>query len=369
MNNQSIHSYNNAFPLEKKNLSTLNLIDKFLLQTYGRYIKRALQQGLTKEDLILMRKDKKYFSPPTHRTSPLIKLKLKFKLLDLLAKGIGSSRFYKKNALRLLRSYERSPSQIWNPGLLAPKIFCNYPRPSNLKTSPKYEIYMHVIPSPYGFNWQTPKKLFFSLRNYLSLKYNHKIGHAFVELRENGEVTAATGMTGETNYQVIYDLISKKIGLDFLTQIFRGRLEAYDFVMKDINKHRKLKKIGSISFELTKEQFEDCKKHLETFCEQGYYKSYGLTLNPHSDMGASCTSFATSFLKVAGILSQEHEKKWKRKIRIPAYAFKSENKKIGLIKLIYLLMKTPNTKKNKQIEIEFWDPDLMYHWIQEQTTS
>lgn len=263
----------------------------------------------------------------------------------------------KLSAVKVLRNHESLPTDIWNPGLVKNQLIPIH------KEKDEFKLILHIIPSPYGFEWNNYKKLVFSLRNYLSLKSSHKIGHAFIEIQKNGIPIIATGMTGETNYQVIYDLLLKKIGLDFLIQKFRGRLETSDFVLKDIKKHQKLERIASYEIPIDHSQYKSCKKHLQRFCTEGLYRDYGLTLSPFKDKGASCTSFAVSFLNIANLLKTEHKKEWKRKVLLPTHTLKSNGKKIGILRLLFILLK--KNDNSLYTPIEFWDPDLMYHWIKQ----
>lgn len=343
-----------------------NLFLSKTLHLYRHLIVQGLRNGLTKEDLKLMRVNKKLFSPPTYRTSLLIKIRFKFNLLKSISFLFGIEGQSKKRILRVLNQIEKSSTDIWNPSLIkSPER-----KYSNKSLSAaRYKLSLYVIPSPYGFEWSNLKRLFLSLRNYLSLRFSHKIGHAFIVISENGRPIMASGMTGETNYQVIYDLLKKKIGLDFLVQQFRGRLEDHEFVLKDIAKHKKMNHIGSIHYDLTNEQFNLCQNHMKMFCEKGHYKSYGLILSPHKNQGASCTSYATSYLEVAGLMSKDLERAWKRKVSLPKYILKSTDKRIGLFRLIFKLIFSKKTTQQGSInsmdsmDIEFWDPDLMYQWI------
>jgi hypothetical protein len=342
-----------------------NQITQRLIVYYEDLIVRALKSGLTKTDIKKLRNRGEYFTLPTYRTIILSKLKAKMFLLSQISRLLNDKKQLEQMLDQILFHYQNSNSCHWNPAYQK-SIDHLQTDPQNLSQISHYSLKIHIIPSPYGFCWESPKSIFISLRNYLSIKYRHKIGHAFVVLSRDSEIIAATGMTGETNYQVFYDLVFRKRGINFLFQMFRGRLEEANSVLSDIEYHQKLGKIDTMEFDLDREQFLVCLKHLKSWCEQGCYKRYGLTLKPDLDKGAGCVSFALSFLQITNLLNDDQLAQWTRRIRIPRTMISNSKYKIGLASLIVKMFskKSWGTQGDSFLDLEFLDPDLIYNHLQ-----
>lgn len=340
------------------NYSQISFIDinKRILYYYESLIIKALKSGLTKKDIKNIRIKKSVFSIPNYRTLILSKINLRLNLLKVFCNLIPNNHQLFLDMEHILFHYEKSDSSFWNPAFVDKRSISDSPDST-------YKLSIHIIPSPYGFEWDSPQSIFFSLRNYFSIRYKHKIGHAFIVLQENDQITAATGMTGETNYQIFYDLIFRRKGINFLFQMFRGRLESADFVLSDIQHHQNLNKIKTLNFNINKNQYKKCYNYLSNWCEQGHYKKYGLAFKPDTDKGAGCVSFALNFLKITGIVSDYEMKKWTRKIEIPNFLISNPKNDVGLFLLVYrLLMNKKWINDNEQYQtIEFLDPDLIYN--------
>lgn len=332
----------------------------WITQSYESLIIKALRSGLAKTDIKKIKRHSNNFHLPTFRTIILFKVKLRLMILDSISRIIFGKKNLKESKYKVLNQYEVMNSCHWNPA------FLRHPKEVNLNKYDKYQLEVHIIPSPYGFKWDNPQSIFISLRNYFSLKYKHKIGHAFIVIKQNGKNIIATGMTGETNYQIFYDLIFRKRGINFLFQMFRGRLEDAKFVLGDIEHHQKINKIRSLKFDITEEQFKCSLNYLHLWCEDGHYKRYGLTLDPIKDKGAGCVSFAISFLRQLDLINQDQLSKWTRKVQIPKYLISNSHNKIGLISLAIKLIYTKQWRKQGETfhQIEFLDPDLIYHSLE-----
>jgi hypothetical protein len=330
-------------------------IRREILLRYSRLVERGLRDGLTKEDLTGMRERSRFFASPVCENSLLLRLRIRFELLRAACWVVCMRRNYAPQFRRILWEFEARRADHWNPSLH---------RASTHHREPEGDCSLHlfVIPSPYGFAWDSPRKLLFSLRNYLARSRNHKIGHAIVVLKRGKCVVAAAGMTGETNYSAFFKLLFLGRGLEVLFATYRGRLECSRFVLEDIRRHEKSGYIREQAFPLSEEKFMDCIAHLRHWCERGAYSRYGLTFPAGDFEGASCTSFAVNFLQVAGLLRDEHHEAWKRKIQLPANCFSSPGSPLGLFRLTGRLFSfgaaIPPAEPRRFFE--FWDPDLMF---------
>lgn len=338
---------------------TRRAAEAYVFKKYREQILKALRVGLTKDDLRAIAGQKCFFNVPYYPNSLLIRRKLR---LHFLSYGMGvlrpRKRFYAK-LRRLLHEIIYSSHERWSPSLVGADL--------SVTSCANYKIELHVIKSPHGFDWQSPRGLFLSLKNYLDPRFSHKIGHAFVVLRKNEQVTVATGMTGETNYQVMSDWLFKKAGLEVLMQPFRGRLEDSSVVLGDIEKHRKLGYLQTLTYEVSPEQYGACLKHLSRWAEHGMYRNYGLHYSVLPTFGASCTSFAVNFLQVANLLSEEQIRAWTRTVSLPESLVRTSKKGVGFIRLFSRLARykswgEADSKQNR--ELRFLDPDLMFRWIE-----
>jgi len=321
---------------------------RWLTESYEKLMEQGLQQGLTRKDISVMRTRLRPFSSPIHENTLLLKIRLRLELLRV------AHWFVDFPALRILEGFEVCSARRWNPALIQLPEF----HASDLK------MHFYVIPSPYGFRWDSPRGLFLSLKNYLQRKWNHRIGHAMVILKAGDRTIAAAGMTGETNLQVMSSLVLGG-GLEFLFRRFCGRLENHAFIEDDISNHKILGHIEALSFFLTKEQFFKCLEHLEQWNEKGLYQNYGLAFHNDFEEGASCTSFAIGFLKIAGVLNEEHEKNWTRTLHISEKYFASVDRPMGFLRFLYYMATSQRWAEpgEKIHELKFWDPDLICAWI------
>lgn len=334
-----------------------------IISSYGQALIWGLQHGLTKLDLRLMRSERRYFSSPVHANSLLFKCRLRLEWLRF--KWFFIRFRIQRDLEAVLLELESSPAEEWNPSLISRPSFA-------FETHDFFSLELCVIPSPRGFDWSTPRGLFFSLRNYLVRTHNHKIGHAMIVLKKNGRAVAATGMTGETNLRVVWDLVARRKGLEVLFKTFRGRLEHHQFVLRDIEKHEAQGHIEKMQFVLSKEQFVRCLDHLEDWCERGRYQNYGLAYDALGFTGASCTSYALGYLKVAGLLTEEHEQNWVRVVDLPERYLSTFERPLGWIRLLCLFVTESRWRSasgERYRRLRFWDPDLICRWLRRRDDS
>ena len=333
----------------------LNKLKKSLYAYYANFLKNSLHLGLTKHDLRQMFHQRRLISIPTYRISNLTLLKLQVFLFSPILFLFTT----KKGLRKILSCFANEPSRYWNPAFH--EEIKNI-KLDDLKSTDQFELIFHSIPSAFGFNWKTPFTLFKSTYNYLQTKYPHNIGHAYIEIKINDRTIIATGMTGETNKQVIQDILFNKLGMGLLFQKFRGKLEKIEHVTKDIHLHQQLNKIASLSYNIDLDQFKEIYHFINDWCEHGHYQNYGLSLSPSIDSGASCTSFAVEILKKASVLKQENSKKWLREISIDPIILTNVSF-LFFLKTIFVKRVWTNKNENNRI-LKFWDPDLIYNWIE-----
>ena len=333
-----------------------DLIEKSFLRSYTGFIMDGLERGFTKEDIRSMEANKDFYRLPLYWNTLLLTHKIKLKIFSWIIQSIFPSKNFYLGMKQTLRYFSQTKGRNWSSAFLKREI--------KIKKEDKFQLEFHVIPSPYGFKWERPRSFFYSLRNYLTPFWGHKIGHAFIVLKQNNQNIVATGMTGETNYQVLFRLFFKKGGFEFLFESFRGRLESANFVLKDIEKHKQKEKIQTLTYRLDSHEFENCLSLLENWIEGGLYKNYGLPFCLTPTRGGSCTSFAVNFLNEIGELNEDHKSQWKRKVHIPEGLLKTKQNSVGFLKLfLNLIVRNRWVNKERFNKLLFWDPDLIFHWI------
>lgn len=346
--------------LSKRNQSSLSQIkekvEKAFLRSYTKFILDGLERGFTVEDILSMKEKKDFFRLPLYWNSLLLSQKIKLKVFSFFSRAIFPSRSFYYGMKQILSFYAESAPKSWNPGQID--------RDLTIENGDLLELEFHVIPSPYGFKWEKPRSFFYSLRNYLTPFWGHKIGHAFIVLKKNNIPVLATGMTGETNYQVLFKLLFKRGGFEFLFQSFRGRLETAQFVLEDIKRHKEKNRIQTLAYQISPLELQKCLDHLDSWIERGTYKNYGLPYCLSGPQGASCTSFAVHFLKIIGKLDEKKKMEWKRQVNIPKSLLKSEENSVGVFRLFTnLIIRNRWVNKESFSKLFFWDPDLIYDWI------
>lgn len=327
----------------------IRLLKKWTIQKYQSYLLQGIESGMTLKELQRMASMRTPWSFPFVLNSLLIRLFLKIQILSML-------RFLINIKSELTRTLKKTLNR--GTSTLCPAFTKNFDQ-INFHSEDEYILKFHAIPSAYGFIWDSPRSLLFSIRNYFKLGHPHKIGHAYVELLHNERTVIATGMTGETNYQVLSNLITKKQGFHFLTRTFRGRIESFNTVQADILKHKNLGKIKTLVKFISLKEFKDCILFLENWMQEGHYQKYGLVECPQKTFGASCTSFSIEFLKICNKITPSELFLWQRKLFIP----KSQFNNCHFLKFVSLFIKKKNWKKFKcqeSVELAFYDPDLIY---------
>lgn len=327
----------------------IRLLKNWTVKKYQSYLLEGINSGITIKELQRMYCMRSPWDLPLIPNSLLLGLYFRFKVLSIL-------RFFiiiDSELGRTLRKTINRGAQSLCPAFskdFHQMTFC---------PDDEFILKFHVIPSAYGFKWDSPNSLLRSTKNYFKLGHPHKIGHAYVELVHNERTVIATGMTGETNYQVISNLLTKKQGFEFLARTFRGRVEKFEEVKEDIQKHKNLGKIKTMVKFISIKEFKDCILFLENWMQEGHYQKYGLIECPQETFGASCTSFSIEFLKICNQISSSELLAWQRKIFIPREHYRN----CHFLKFATLFFKRENWKsfKSKECkELKFYDPDFIY---------
>lgn len=152
----------------------------------------------------------------------------------------------------------------------------------------------------------------------------HNVGHASVELNCEGSDGLPprqfnAGMTTQSNDGAERELLFvKKAGLGVLLEGTPGRVETTEELRADIMPRLEAgDRTSFIKFKIRPETCRRLAAYYDEFMARGYDKHYGYPSRPREGQGAACTSFAYSFVDVAGLMVDEFEKNWTRNYRIP----------------------------------------------------
>ncbi len=239
----------------------------------------------------------------------------------------------------------------------------------------RYELNLYIIPSPRGISWDSPYNLTISgICNHLTFK-DRNIGHVNIELKKivNDEllIHELTGMVG-VNMQNTKKVLLEGYGLGTIFHNYQGRLEEKEDLLKELKQKAASKRLNFINFQISEKSFNQTLRYLEEYRQNKPYY-YGLPNRPRYGEGAGCSAFATSFLEVAGIMEDEFIQKWSKKVLVPKEIIGGSfnpQLKVSIIKLLF----SPSYRKwakndDDHQEIFFWDPDQMFHWVNEKLKS
>lgn len=244
----------------------------------------------------------------------------------------------------------------------------------------------YVFPSPRGISWNSPRALTWSaLWNMLPTRHEveHSIGHVNVEMDCRnpdsggmgvvagrsvaiaGRSVVTAGMTTAATDNSRQMILSDGYGLGVLLLSLPGRLEFGADLAPQLPKRFETGDISVIKFRISDETCQRLLDYRSEYESRGYSANYGLPNRPRYGEGAGCSAFGTSFLEVAGLLTEEHFREWTRTIRFPEWTIGGPitGRKVSIAKLLFSFSSRWANKDEPHQEVFFWDPDLMHEWI------
>lgn len=244
--------------------------------------------------------------------------------------------------------------------------------PYTNETLPKDDesVTLFFIPSPFGINWESPKKLLSSMiLNYFSYR-PHFMGHVAIQVSctdlANIKHNFITGMSSET-LNVIKPVFFEHAGMGIVFEKHPGRID--DAVKSEQELIYRLKNPGATSgvnylhVKINQAACTRIIKYYSEYTEHNIKRYYTLYSRPLYGEGAGCSAFGASFLELIGVMNQELQNAWSYTIHIPNNLIGkpiSDNKAYiwDLLKA-----KTWGEPGIDSMELFFWEPDKMYHWV------
>jgi len=228
-----------------------------------------------------------------------------------------------------------------------------------------------------GIKWNSPQKLSWTV--ITSSFAAHPIGHSAVRVKcESSGQEYYGGMKMKSLGEALKLLFIKKQGLNLMFHSFEGSLETKKEILKYNKVGRRTGKMNFITFLLNADNCERLIEYAKAYeiehSRNNLY--YGLPNDPLKIEGAGCSAFSVSFMKVAGLLSDDYINQWaqtkfvsnkmigdqQNKNKVPFYRLLFGTKKFNVRKW------DSSIEENKR-EIFFWDPDLMFLWTKNAFTN
>ena len=238
------------------------------------------------------------------------------------------------------------------------------------------QMTLFFTPTPYGLKWETPRDLAQSaILNKLFSSTNRPIGHVSIRLectspQQEEKLFFHTGMVAK-KLNAPELLLTKHMGFGILFHTFEGRLETAEELEEEVARRLKEQSLNFLSFPIEYTRCQRIYKYYQEFKEKNLDFGYGLANRPRYKEGSGCSAFAASFLEVSGLMTDEYRKAWTRTLNIPKTLIGDQNHPVFLYKLLLPWAKLewsatpqPNTKN-----LTFWDPELMYQWVEQRKNS
>lgn len=189
------------------------------------------------------------------------------------------------------------------------------------------ELTIYGIPTYKPIKWWAPKVLAWSgiMAGWKAQKaeVTHPIGHAMVEIRcaafegnpERLVYGAMTTQSGDNQERKL--ILEEKVGLGLLFTPLAGRLETGVDLIPEINNRSKNGQLRFLKIAVNPSNCQRLLRYYDEFVLRGNHLHYGYPSRPRHNQGASCTTYAYSFLDVAGVWNTELANAFTRDFRVP----------------------------------------------------
>ncbi len=232
------------------------------------------------------------------------------------------------------------------------------------------ELNLYAIDSPTRLNWKTPKKLLkTTLRNYMRIGHGkrsrHKIGHAYLGFKCDGEVEVISGMTSGKGFKAKESLLKDKVGMSVILIDNNGHFQNHAESSKDIKIFSDTNRISKLQIEITNDQCLLAKQWHEEYSNSESFIYGGVDKRPLRGEGSGCTAYAMSFFEVANVDFNFFNKLFLRTIYIPNDLLGGDyglGEKVKVKKILadrrLLSVSTPDS-----LQVDLYDPNDMHEWI------
>lgn len=233
------------------------------------------------------------------------------------------------------------------------------------------EINLYAINSPTTLNWTTPKSLLLTtIRNFMRLGHGkrsrHKIGHAYLGFKCDGEAEVISGMTSGADFQAKQRLFNENVGMSVILMDNNGHFQDHEESLRDIMDLSKARRINKLQIEVTNKQCLEAKKWHADYSSSDEFIYGGVDKRPLLGEGSGCTAYAMSFFEVANINYDFFNKFFMRTIYIPNDLLGGPYGTGVNVRVKTVLKDKRNLSVNSpdSLQVDLYDPNDMYSWIQ-----
>lgn len=235
------------------------------------------------------------------------------------------------------------------------------------------EVTLYAINSPKRLDWSTPRSLLTStVKNYIRLGNGtgsrHKIGHAYLGFKCDGQEEVISGMTSGPGFGAKQSLFQEKVGLSVIITDNPGAFQGHDESSKDISDFMDSWRINALKVKISNEK---CLKLQEWYLEYSGQEKFiygGVDKRPLRGEGAGCTAYAMSYFEYADIDFAFFNTKFLRTIFLPRELVGGEagDKREVALKTILKNRTNLSLENSESLRVDLYDPNDMFYWIQDQ---
>jgi hypothetical protein len=233
------------------------------------------------------------------------------------------------------------------------------------------KLTLYFIPSPRPLDWSSPTSLSRTILKNQIIRKSRFMGHVNVKLEHNGN-EIFTGMVAKDIDTARSLLFRKKIGLGIIYHSFEGKLESKEELDIELGKYLEdgNKRINFIQYKISNSMGDRVQEYLETFKELQLDSYYGLVNSPLHGEGAGCSAFGASVAAIMDELNEEVTQAWSNQVLVPMH-LTGEPVTQNKVSFFSLLLKnhTWANKNEDHKELFFWDPDLMWSWVEKKLNT
>lgn len=241
-------------------------------------------------------------------------------------------------------------------------------------------ITLYNMPSPHPMNWTTLETLAKSyVINFASVKLTnqtHAIGHVAFEigckLPDGSKKLVATGQVPSNGMGGFADQVKDGAGYSAFFGYVPGRLQ----LRKDLENEldtltNQEKEVNFLTIKVSNESCLEAQRYIKAYDDEKVSSRYGLGVRPLYGEGGGCANVGVSVVEVMGPDNfKELSKPWSRTFYIPNELLGSESNGVGIGTIsLYRKYKWANKTSKPHKVLFFYDPDLMYDWVNAKISS
>lgn len=234
------------------------------------------------------------------------------------------------------------------------------------------EVTLYAINSPKRLDWTTPRSLLIStVKNYARLgngrKSIHKIGHAYLGFKCDGKEEIISGMTSGPGFDAKNDLFREKVGMSVLLMDNPGHFQDHDESYNDIMYLTGAYRVNALKIEISNEKCLKMQEWYDRYSSSSHFIYGGVDKRPLKGEGSGCTAYAMSYFEYADIDFSFFNKAFGRTIFIPQELMGGElgQDRDVRVKTLYKSRIPLDQKDEGDLQVDLYDPNDMYYWIDE----